>query len=155
MPFFSVLRVNFYAFCLFVWIFSSHSRFFHSYGDVTITGERLQIMTYARPTWQLRSKGSLACHTYCDTGHPFIMVISEYPRFLMSGKSGSETLTWEDARTRQEVAVTTCFNDKSVTTGDRTPISRTRGENSTTKPPWRFKRKVKKTKQTLALHFTW
>ena len=109
---------------------SSHSRFFHSYGDVTITGERLQIMTYAWPTWQLSSKGSLACHTYCDTGHPFIIVISEYPRFLMSRKSGSETLTWEDARTRQEVAVTTCFNDKSVPTGDRTPISRKLGEHN-------------------------
>ena len=24
-------------------------------------------------------EGSLACHTYCDTGHPFIMVISEGP----------------------------------------------------------------------------
>ena len=27
---------------------SSHSRIFHSYGDVTITGEGLQILTYAR-----------------------------------------------------------------------------------------------------------
>ena len=25
----------------------------------------------------LSNEGSLACHTYCDTGHPFIMVISE------------------------------------------------------------------------------
>ena len=28
--------------CLFVWGFSSHSRIFHSYGDVTITGKGLQ-----------------------------------------------------------------------------------------------------------------
>ena len=48
--------------CLFVWGFTSHSRIFHSYGDVTITGE-----------------GFLACHTYCDTGYPFIIVISEDP----------------------------------------------------------------------------
>ena len=27
----------------------------------------------------LRSEGSLVCHNYCDTGHPFIMVISEHP----------------------------------------------------------------------------
>ena len=27
----------------------------------------------------LSSRGCLACHTYCDTGHPFIMVISEDP----------------------------------------------------------------------------
>ena len=35
-------------FCLVVWGLSSHSRIFHSYGDVTITGEGLQIFTYAR-----------------------------------------------------------------------------------------------------------
>ena len=29
--------------------------------------------------WSLSSEGSLACHTYCDTRHPFIMVISEEP----------------------------------------------------------------------------
>ena len=27
--------------------------------------------------WPLNNKGSLACHTCCDKGHPFIMVISE------------------------------------------------------------------------------
>ena len=58
---------------------SSHSRKFHSYGDVTILGERLQILTYAWHSWPLTSEGSLACHTYCDTGHPFIMVIPEDP----------------------------------------------------------------------------
>ena len=57
--------------------FLSHSRIFHSFGDVTIGGERLQILTYARHLWPLISEGSLACHTYCDMGHPFIMVISE------------------------------------------------------------------------------
>ena len=30
---------------LFVWGFSSHSKIFHSYGDVTITGEWLQILS--------------------------------------------------------------------------------------------------------------
>ena len=47
---------------------------FHSFGDATITGERLQILTYARLLWPLSSEGSLACQTYCDTGHPFKMV---------------------------------------------------------------------------------
>ena len=37
----------------------------------TITSERLA--TYGH----LSVRGSLACHNYCDTGHPFIMVISE------------------------------------------------------------------------------
>ena len=31
----------------FVWNISSHSRIFHSFGDVTITSEGLQIVTYA------------------------------------------------------------------------------------------------------------
>ena len=65
--------------CLFIWSFSSNSRIFHSYGDVTIASEGLQILTCARRSWPLSSEGSLACHTYCDTWHPFIMVISEDP----------------------------------------------------------------------------
>ena len=32
--------------CLFMWSLSSHSRIFHSYGDVTIAGE-VQILTAA------------------------------------------------------------------------------------------------------------
>ena len=52
---------------------------FHSFGNVTIAGEGLQILTYARHLWLLSSEASLACHTYCDKGHPFIMVISEDP----------------------------------------------------------------------------
>ena len=31
--------------CLFAWSFSSNSRIFHSFGDVTIVGEELQILT--------------------------------------------------------------------------------------------------------------
>ena len=50
--------------------FSYNLRIFHSYGDVTITGEKLQILTYARHLWQLNSKRSLVCHTYCNTRHP-------------------------------------------------------------------------------------
>ena len=64
---------------LFVWSFSSHSRMFHSYGDITITGKRLQILTYTPPSWPMSSERSLACLTYCDKGHSFIMVISEDP----------------------------------------------------------------------------
>ena len=54
--------------CLFVWGFSSHSWNFHSYGDVTIADEGLQILTYAQYSWSLSSEGSFACNTYCDTG---------------------------------------------------------------------------------------
>ena len=80
---------------LLVWSFSSHSKIFHWNRDVIITGEGLQILTYARP---LSSKSSLACHTYCDKGHPFIMVISEdlwHSQF------------WWAFNNR---AITTCFN---------------------------------------------
>ena len=66
----------FILFCLFVWCFTSHLEIFHSDGDVTIAGERL-FLTYTRHSRPLSSEGSLACHTYCDTWHPFIMVISE------------------------------------------------------------------------------
>ena len=66
-------------FRLFVWSLSSHSRIFHSDGDVTIAKEGLQILTYAWHSWPLSSEGSLTCHTYCDTGLPFIMLISEDP----------------------------------------------------------------------------
>ena len=66
-------------FCLLVWGFSSHSKFFHSYGDVTMTGEGLQIFTYGRQIWPMSSVCSLACHTHSDMGHPFIMIISEDP----------------------------------------------------------------------------
>ena len=63
--------------CLIVWGFSSHSRIFHPYGDVTNTGEGLQILTIAQHSWSFRSAGSLACHTYREMRHSFMMVISE------------------------------------------------------------------------------
>ena len=72
------LNVNNILVCLFG-SFSSHSQVFHSYGDLIITVEGLQIFSYTRHSWQLSSEGSLACHTYCDTGHPFIKVISDDP----------------------------------------------------------------------------
>ena len=64
---------------LFVWGLSFLSRIFQAYGDVTITGEGLQMLTYFLHSWALSSEGSLACQTYYDTGHPFIMVISDDP----------------------------------------------------------------------------
>ena len=83
MPLITPYLINkFIIFCLFVWGLSSHSRIFHSYGDVTVAGEGLQILTYARHSWPLSSEISLACNTYCDTGHPFIMIISEDPWHL-------------------------------------------------------------------------
>ena len=68
--------------CLFVLEFFVPVDFFYSNGDITSTGEVLRILTYARHLWPLGSEGSLTFHTYCDTGHPFIMVISEDPLTL-------------------------------------------------------------------------
>ena len=64
---------------MFVCGFPSHLRIFHSYGDITMTGNRLQSLIYTRQLWTLSSECSLACHTNCETGHLFIMVISEDP----------------------------------------------------------------------------
>ena len=111
---------------LFIWSLSSHSRIFHSYGDVTIAGEGLQILTYARHSWPLSSEDSLTCHTHCDTGLPFIMVISEDPlhsHLLPSVWQWSCHYLFSRLR--------------SVATGDRTPISRMRRERSTSTPPRR------------------
>ena len=72
---FTLLQTLWIIFCLFV-CFLSHSRIFY----LTITVKGLQILTNARNSWPLSSEGSLACHTYCDTGYPCIMVISEDPR---------------------------------------------------------------------------
>ena len=68
--------MNFLVGNLFVCLGFSHAKIFVLYGDITITGEGLHILTYARHSWLLSSKGSLACHTYCDMGHPFLMVIN-------------------------------------------------------------------------------
>ena len=45
----------------------------------SIKGEGLQILTYSPYSWQLSTKESLRCKTYCDTGQRFIMVVSEGP----------------------------------------------------------------------------
>ena len=66
--------------CLFVvWIFLSPSRIFYSFWVITITGEGIQNVTYTRYSSPLSSEGFLTCHTFCDTGQPFKMVISEDP----------------------------------------------------------------------------
>ena len=66
--------VDFFLINVFVslfWGFLSHSRTIQSYGDVTISCEGLQILTYARHSWPLRSQGFYLSH--CETGHLFIM----------------------------------------------------------------------------------
>ena len=64
--------------CFFAFLFGfflSHLRNLNSLGDVFITGEGkwLQMFTYAQFSLPLSSEYSLACHTYCDMGHLFII----------------------------------------------------------------------------------
>lgn len=40
----------------------------HSFGNITIVCEGVQILTFARLLWRLGSDGSVACQVYCDTG---------------------------------------------------------------------------------------
>ena len=56
-------------------------------------------LTYTWHWWLLSSESFLAWHTYCDTGHPFIMVIFEDP--------------WQShyCRAFGSGVVTTCFYD--------------------------------------------
>ena len=103
----SVFKLYYYFSSLFLFVFSSHSRIFHSFEDVTIAGEGLQILTYARHFWPLSSEGSLACYTCCDTGHPFMMVISDDTQnYCRASSSG---------------AVTTCLRLRTGAAGIRTP----------------------------------
>ena len=81
---------------MFVWGFMYHSRIFHS--RVTITGEGHQILTYTRHSWPLNSEGSLACHTYCDKGHPFLMIISH--TCCRAFRSGAVTTCFYDSNTQ-------------------------------------------------------
>ena len=113
--------------CLFIFGIYRPTWAFRTYGEVTIAGEGLHILTYARHSWLLRNEGSLAYHTYCDTGHPFIMIISEDPWHftLLSVWQGSCHYLF--------------FRLRSVATGDRAPISRTRRERSTSTPTRRFR----------------
>ena len=112
------------VFCLLICLWS-HSRIFHSYGDVTIAGEGLQILTYGRHSLPLSSEGSLTCHTYCETGLLFIMVISEDPWHSYLLPSAWQ---WSCHDLIKRLM--------SVATGNRTPISSTRGECFTSEALW-------------------
>ena len=85
-----MLHLNFVHFkvmltlCLYVRLFvrlsfSSHSRIFSNISRRHLCRWRAPNFDLYSTLMALSSEGSLAYHTYCDTGHPFIMVISEDP----------------------------------------------------------------------------
>ena len=66
-------------FCLFGFFFVPVENFWthiKTYNMETINEKGLQILTYARHSWPLSNEDFLACHIYCDTGHPLKMVFS-------------------------------------------------------------------------------
>ena len=104
------------SFCLFVWTLSSHSRIFHSFGDVTIAGEGLQILTYAWHSWPLSSEGSLTC------------LLRHGPTLYNGHLRGPVTLAPVAERLAVELSLQV-LRLRSAATRDRTPIYRS-GERS-------------------------
>ena len=89
-------------------------------------------LTYAQHSWPLSSEDSFTCHTHCDTGLHFIMVIFKDP-----WHSHLLTSVWQWSCHQLFLWL------RSVTTGDRTPISRMQGERSTSTPLQRSSGTVK------------
>ena len=102
-------------------ILNRSSESVHSHGDVTITAEGLHILTFAQHLWPFRfsSDGSIACYTYCDTGHT-----SKW-----SSPKTHDTHTY--CRVFCGGAVTTCFNTLGLSRLEfGHPTFRLRGEHS-------------------------
>jgi hypothetical protein len=57
--------------CLFV-CFESHEQFFSYLATVTIAGDRAANLDLCLALTAFSSEGSFTCHTYCDTGPPFL-----------------------------------------------------------------------------------
>ena len=65
-----------------VWLFAFLESFTHmDTSSLPLNG--CKFLTYTWHSWPANSEGSLACHTYCDTGHSFILLISENPWHLL------------------------------------------------------------------------
>ena len=106
-------------FCL-LGLFRPTQWIFYLYADVS----GLQILTYTRHSCLLSSDGNITCHTHCDIGHPFTMVIFEnqWHLHLLPSVYSSR-------------AVTTCFNDLGLSRlGFEHPTFRERS-NRLAQPP--------------------
>jgi hypothetical protein len=64
--------------------FESHEQFFSNLATVTINGDGAANLDLYLALTAFSSEGSFTCHTYCDTGPPFLKVISERPVILTS-----------------------------------------------------------------------
>jgi hypothetical protein len=65
--------------------FESHEQFFSYLATVTIAGDRAANLDLCLALMTFSSESSFTCHTYCNTGPPFL---SSFPRepwlFLLS-----------------------------------------------------------------------
>ena len=113
----------YFIFCLLVWSFLSNSRIFYAYGDVTISGEGLQIMNYARYLWQFSIDDSLACHPFFENFN-LVTRASVYSGHL----PGPVTLAPNAELCGPTI---TCFKDLDLSRlGFEHPTLRLRGERS-------------------------
>jgi hypothetical protein len=62
--------------CLYVCL-DSYDQFFSYLAAVSITGDRAANLGLCLELTAFSSEGSFACHTYCDTGPPFLR---SYPK---------------------------------------------------------------------------
>ena len=108
----------------FLFVCSENSKILHSFGDVTITCEGLQILTYARALRTLSSEGSLACDTYCDIRIYCSSVYNGHLRGPVTLAPNSECLAVE-----LSLPVLTTYN-RYVVAGSRTPNLPLAGESS-------------------------
>jgi hypothetical protein len=70
------LCTNIWFVCLFV-CFESHEQFFSYLATVTITDDGAANLVLCLALTAFSSEGSFTCHTYCDTGPPFLR---SYPK---------------------------------------------------------------------------
>ena len=63
-----LMRLAIYTKYFFVWICLSNTRNVHSFGDVTIADEGLQMFNLWMANMSIEQWGFL-CHCYCDIGH--------------------------------------------------------------------------------------
>jgi hypothetical protein len=86
----------------FVFCFESHEQFFSYLATATITGDRAANLDLCLALTAFSSESSFTCHTYCDTGPPFLRscralgegaITTYYKRlsFDAAGTSGART----------------------------------------------------------------
>jgi hypothetical protein len=75
----------------------SHEQFFSYLATVTITGDKTANLYVCLALTAFSSEGSFTCHTYCDTGTPFLRLYPKDPWFsllnaVLLSKEQSHTL---------------------------------------------------------------